>query len=585
MHPPLNGSSCLGVVARIGAHAWGKLQVNPVAVGHPTRPREDASKPPVQALSAVYLLDELADLVLHRPERVPRAIRRVVSDSRQVRPGDVFVAVRGNRADGHEFLAESVERGASLLVVQADRLGRDSGYAEQSVFVRNSRLALSRLAAAAHRYPARRLTMAGITGTNGKTTAVDMTARILERAGFQVGRIGTLGAQFAGQSHPLGLTTPDAPLLHRLLGQMVDAGVGHVVMEVSSHALAQYRVADVPFAAAALTNISLDHPDYHHSLHDYVGIKSRLFSTLKAGATAVLPLGEPWALEMAGRTQARILWVGRNSDHVGGNPLPSLWAHQLPSGPDCEFRLGVEADLEGTNPVATGSPVSYRVRLRTAGEHNIDNALIAAGTARALGVAPEVIARGLQGYEGVSRRLSIRSYGRLTVVDDFAHNPAGIDAAFAMLEGQPHLLPPTRDLIVVVAVRGSRSATINRANAGRVAAGMRRMRLDPDSRRVELIVTLSRDSVGHKDWVHPEEESAFMEGLGGEGRSARVLPTLSGALKESLDRARPDGVILLLGAQGMDGASAILDRLIREAGLPPAGAGNRGDACGSRGEV
>lgn len=195
-------------------------------------------------------------------------------DSREVRPGALFVALRGEHTDGHRFLSQAVERGAAAVLVEQLC---DVPSHVTTIVVPDSTRALSQIADAFYSAPSRDLTIAGITGTNGKTTTSQMTASILTAGGVPCGTIGTIGARFGDREWPLANTTPLAPQLQELLAQMRDLGAKSVAMEVSSHALALQRVADIRFRVGALTNVTRDHLDFHKSFEAYAAAKRRLF--------------------------------------------------------------------------------------------------------------------------------------------------------------------------------------------------------------------------------------------------------------------------------------------------------------------
>src|SRR5579872_4587560 len=195
-----------------------------------------------------------------------KAVSAIVIDSRRARPGALFVALRGEHTDGHRFIGDAVARGCEAVVMEELC---DVPPHVAAIIVPDSARALSHLADAFYGAPSRSLTIAGITGTNGKTTTSQMTAAIMTAGGIDAGTIGTIGARFHTSEWPLENTTPLASQLHELLAQMRDLGAKGVAMEVSSHALALARVADVRFAIGALTNVTRDHLDFHKTFDAY----------------------------------------------------------------------------------------------------------------------------------------------------------------------------------------------------------------------------------------------------------------------------------------------------------------------------
>src|SRR5579884_4083268 len=204
-----------------------------------------------------------------------KTIRAIAVDSREANAGALFVALRGEHTDGHRFVADAVSRGCDAVVVES--LTGDLPANVAAVVVPDTARALSQLADAFFGSPSRELTVAGITGTNGKTTTSQMTAAIMNAAGVPAGTIGTIGAHFGETEWPLANTTPLAAQLQELLARMRGLGAEGVAMEVSSHALALQRVADVRFAVGALTNVTRDHLDFHKTFEAYAAAKRRLF--------------------------------------------------------------------------------------------------------------------------------------------------------------------------------------------------------------------------------------------------------------------------------------------------------------------
>ncbi|HTX58406.1 MAG TPA: UDP-N-acetylmuramoyl-L-alanyl-D-glutamate--2,6-diaminopimelate ligase, partial [Verrucomicrobiae bacterium] len=337
------------------------------------------------------------------------AIGGIEIDSRKVRPGTLFVALRGERADGHAFVREAIRAGAAAVVVEeAHRLGKEPGVA--IVHVPDTRHALSALAAAFYGDPSRALDVAGVTGTNGKTTTTRMIAAILNAAGRSCGVIGTVGAELGERSWPLANTTPLPPELHGLLAEMRDAGARAVAMEVSSHALVLDRVADVRFRVGVLTNVTRDHLDFHGSLEAYAAAKRRLFRMAERSVlNADDEHGARWATEL----QASGVEVATYGMRDGAQLVAR----------------NVEAGAGGSRFTLDGRP--FEIRLP--GRFNVSNALAAIGAARALGVDEAAIAGGLASLERVPGRMEHVRGGGIDVVVDYAHTPDALENALCAL--------------------------------------------------------------------------------------------------------------------------------------------------------
>ena len=365
---------------------------------------------------------------------LPSSVDAIASDSRAVRPGTLFVALHGERADGHDFVHDAVARGASAVVVDSPV---DADVAV--VTVADTRLAASALADAFHDHPSQSLAVIGITGTNGKTTTTHLVRDLLVEAGIPCGVIGTLGGSFADRAWPLSNTTPLAIELQALLAEQRDAGAKAVAMEVSSHALALHRVDHVRFRAAVLTNITRDHLDFHGTLERYVAAKRRLF---ELASVAVLNVDDPYGAQ---------------------------FAHELRDQHPITYAIDTQATLRAEEVVVEGDGSAFRVgtthvSLALPSRFNVRNALAAFGVGRALGIDDATIARGLAATRAVPGRMErIAAFGIEAIVD-YAHTP---DALENVLRAARETTK--RDLIVVFGCGGDRDPG-KREQMGEIAA-------------------------------------------------------------------------------------------------------------------
>ncbi|HZV76821.1 MAG TPA: UDP-N-acetylmuramoyl-L-alanyl-D-glutamate--2,6-diaminopimelate ligase [Candidatus Babeliales bacterium] len=335
-------------------------------------------------------------------------IEAIAIDSRAVEPGALFVALRGSHSDGHAYLQQAVTNGARAVVTESTPNAIPAGVT--AVRVADSRRALSALAAAYYGDPSQDLDVIGITGTNGKTTTAHMVAAILDAAGTRCGVIGTVGAQFGGRRWRLENTTPLPPELHRLLAEMRDEGAKAVAMEVSSHALALERIADVKFRIAVLTNVGRDHLDFHGSHEAYAQTKRRLFSLAPACVLNVDDYcGQAWAREL--RDEGRVVVTYGLSDAA------MIRADAL------------AVDAAGSKFCVDGRP--YELAL--AGRFNVYNALAAIGVAQLLGIDGATAARGLAKLPSVPGRMERLAAGGIEVVVDYAHTPDALENALRSL--------------------------------------------------------------------------------------------------------------------------------------------------------
>ncbi len=332
--------------------------------------------------------------------RLPAAFTSLSDDSRRIAPGALFVALRGTRDDGHAFVIDAVAAGASAVVVEEPlALGPTP-----QIIVPQTIRAASRLADRFYGSPSRSLPVAGITGTNGKTTTTYLLAAALGSAGIRAGVVGTLGVRLSDLSLPLANTTPLAIELHGVLAQLHDAGARAVAMEVSSHALALGRVDDVRFAVGAITNVTRDHLDFHGDFERYTAAKERLFDL---SAHAVLNLDDPVGMRLAARLRAQ------------GRPVTT-------------YAIEAEADIRprglAMRPVGSRFTLGgVAIEVALPGRFNVYNTLAALAIADALGAEREAAARGIAGVSSVPGRMERFSADGVTAIVDYAHTPDALE--------------------------------------------------------------------------------------------------------------------------------------------------------------
>jgi UDP-N-acetylmuramoyl-L-alanyl-D-glutamate--2,6-diaminopimelate ligase len=381
------------------------------------------------------------------------AVTRIVTDSREVAPGDLFVCLPGyrteggeTRADRHDFIPAALERGAAALLVQRD-VGPIDGVTV--VRVADAWSAVATAAARYHRHPAQALRVIGITGTSGKTSTTYFVESVLAAAGESVARIGTIEYRLGDRVLPAAQTTPEAPLLQSLLRAAVDAGCTAAVMEVSSHALELRRVAEIDFDVAVFTNLSHDHLNFHPDMHHYRRAKGRLFEELASGgkrATAVVNRDDP------------------ASDYMIGVNRGALLTYGIESTADVRAR-DVRTGLRGTTFTAETPRGRTEIALRHLGDYSVYNALAALAAGESLGVPVDRIAAGLAAAPPVPGRFELVELGQdFVVAVDYAHKP---DALQRLLESARRLQP--RRVITVFGCGGDRDRS-KRPMMGRIAA-------------------------------------------------------------------------------------------------------------------
>jgi UDP-N-acetylmuramoyl-L-alanyl-D-glutamate--2,6-diaminopimelate ligase len=347
--------------------------------------------------------------------RVPDAIvGGLALDSRRVRPGDVFFALPGLRADGSEFARAAV--GAGAIAVVGPRHSRVEGTI--NIEVDEPRLALAQAAVAFHGNPTRALRVVAVTGTNGKTTTTYLLESIFGAAGWAAGVIGTTGVRIAGETRASAFTTPEAPQLQALFAEMRDRGVRAVAVEASSHALAQRRTWGMACEAAIFTNLTQDHLDYHGTMAAYLDAKLMLFDGRNGARarTAVVNADDPAAPSVIAAAR------------VGGAGIVRYGA-----AASADVRLAaVTAEPRGLAIALAARDGESRLTLPMLGRFNAHNAAGAFAAARALGIDAAVAVRGLEASAGVPGRLERVDAGQpFAVVVDYAHTPDALERALA----------------------------------------------------------------------------------------------------------------------------------------------------------
>jgi UDP-N-acetylmuramoyl-L-alanyl-D-glutamate--2,6-diaminopimelate ligase len=447
-------------------------------------------------------LDE-AGLLVARRGALPRSISDITDDSRSVGAGSMFVAVRGTERDGHDFLSAAAGAGAVAAIVQDA-----SATSLPALVVNDGRRAAAVAAAAFFGRPARELQLVGVTGTNGKTTTVNMVRHLLDAPGARAASVGTLGVVVGSEAEPMpgggGLTTPGPVELQRTFRSLRDLGVGSVAMEVSSHSLDQHRVEGVSFDVAAFTNLTRDHLDYHGTMERYFAAKARLLEHLTPHGTLVYNLDDPaWkALKTDRRRVAFSQRVGNAEVHASNirfNPRGSEWT----------LSLGGER---------------VHVELPLIGDFNVVNALGAAACAYALGLSAARIGERLSSMPQVPGRLEVLRDGP-TVLRDYAHTPDALERALDAVRP----FAPER-LIVVFGCGGDRDRG-KRPVMGSIA-----------ERKADLAIVTS-------DNPRTEDPEAILDEIeaGMTGANHERIEDRRAAIAHALEIAAPRDVVVLAG--------------------------------------
>ena len=447
-------------------------------------------------LGGVDVLETVGD-----PSRVD--VRTITHDSRAVGPGALFCCVPGAAADGHDFAPGAVAAGAVALLCER-RVPVDA----VQVRVAQVRPAMARAAAALYAHPSERLTVVGVTGTNGKTTVTHMLKSVLDAAGVDADVLGTLSGS---------RTTPESTDLQRILAEMDGRGVRVVAMEVSSHAVAQHRVDAVSFSAAVFTNLSHDHLDFHGTMEAYFAAKSELFRPDRA-ARAVVNVSDPWGMRLA--------------DSITDRGAPEL--HRFSDSDAGDVCVGLGAVDFTWRGRAVHVPLGGRV--------NLSNALAAATTAASIGIEETAIVTGLAATPPVPGRMEVVDAGQpFTVIVDYAHTPDGLRR---LLEAARQ--PGAASRVAVVFGCGGQRDRAKRPLMGEVAGEL-----------ADLAV-LTNDN------PRDEDPALIIEEVRAGVRQPERLvvePDREAAIAMALDWARPGDVVVVAGKgheTGQETAGAVV---------------------------
>ena len=462
-------------------------------------------------------------------------ITGIAADSRTVTPGDLFVAVPGANAEGMAFVNAALEQGAVAVCGMAPVPG------VPTLLSGNPRRALAALAAAFHGFPAHELPLIGITGSLGKTSTAMLLDAALRESGIRAGVIGSLGVRFDGESRNTGMTTPEATEIHASLRRFADAGAGVAVMEVTTHAIVQERVAGLVFALGVLTNLVPDeHLEFHPTPEHYIRTKARFFDMLAEHAPLVLNADDETVRSLTASLRRPLIRV---------SCAEAADAHVQARGAALGI-AGATFELAVTRPIpradgSTVEPLSIPIELSLLGSQQVTNAALAATAALVTGAGPDAIRRAFATIPQVTRRMHVVHAGDPFVLDDTVGNPTSLRAVFETVASIPH-----RRLYVAYAVRGARGIAINRCNAEALATCAA-------SIPCEIMLTSSEDTTEARNHVTDQEWDAVVEALHEHGIAFRTERSLHAAVTSIVRDAGAGDLVLLLGAQGMDGGAQI----------------------------
>ena len=427
-------------------------------------------------------------------------ITGITCDSRQVKSGFVFVCINGAKSDGHDYAEKALENGAAAIIAE-----RDLGL-EVQIVVPDTHAAYADMCAKWFGNPADSLKLLGVTGTNGKTSVTYMMKKILEKAGYKVGLIGTIQNMIGDEIIAAHNTTPNAYELNSLFALMKAKGCTYVIMEVSSHALDQSRVYRLNFEAAMFTNLTQDHLDYHITMENYLAAKKKLFGMCK---TAVINSDDQYSCELTKGLDCKIITYSLGDSST----YSAKGVNYRPASVDYEF--------------VSDSEIGH-IKVNTGGKFTVYNSLCAAACAVEIGIPLSAVASALSELQGVKGRAEVVPTGRdFTVIIDYAHTPDGLK----------NILTTFREckknrLISVFGCGGDRDKT-KRPIMGNIAAHFSDYAIvTSDNPRTENPTAIIED---------------ILEGMKGAAIPVKVIENRIDAIKFAVSIAKKDDIIVLAG--------------------------------------
>jgi len=434
-------------------------------------------------------------------------IANISYDSKQVKEGGLFLAIKGSRHNGADFIDEAIERGAVCVVCEDDFITFKSVC---KVRVKEVQRAPAIIASNFYNYPSAKMNVTGITGTNGKTTVLHLTESILEYAGIHCGSIGTISYKVGERKIPAINTTPSAVMLQRFLSDMLKAGISNCIMEVSSHSLHQHRVSGISYSEAIFTNLSQEHLDYHKDMQEYFKSKRMLFEMLKDGGSAIVNIDDDYGAEIASSTKSRLL----------------------------TYAINKEADIRAIDIRSSVSGSKFKVKIPNGmltiktsliGHYNIHNILAAVAFAIARQIDAKLIEEAIGSFDGAPGRLQkiYADNGDFDIFVDYAHTD---DALHNVLSALKEIAKGR--ILVVFGCGGDRDPT-KRPRMGKISA------------ELSDFVFITNDN------PRSEEPSRIIDdivkGIPDASRHYKIFPDRRKAIEASIKMAKKDDIVLIAG--------------------------------------
>ena len=408
-----------------------------------------------------------------KDENIPNIpISGISTNSVSINPGELYIAIKGNKFDGHSFIPEAIKNGAAAVIT-------DNSFIEElpipKINVTNPRKEVSRIAAEFYNHPTKRMVLVGITGTNGKTSIASLLTSILNSAGNKTAQIGTLGFIAEGYSKNKSLTTPDSITLHKNLHNLFDDGFTHIVMEASSHALDQYRINDIDFNFTVFTNLYPEHLDYHGTIENYFEAKVKLFTSYPNSSAAVINIDNEYGREIADRCTVPVISTSMFSET------------------DISF-LNYNISLNGIHGIIQAEKISYNIKSSMIGAFNAENILCATATSNAMGVSKKAIEKGIELCTSIPGRMEtfpLRSGGNALV--DYAHTPDAYEKVLSTIK--EIMIDAKANIYIVFGCGGNRDISKRSLMAAIAEKYATHIFVTPDNPRYEKLHKINKDIV------------------------------------------------------------------------------------------
>jgi UDP-N-acetylmuramoyl-L-alanyl-D-glutamate--2,6-diaminopimelate ligase len=444
--------------------------------------------------SPKQLLDFIRDLSIIELNNFKNCLIEDITDnSKNIKKNTLFVAIEGYKFDGHDFCQEAVSRGAKAIIGEKKiQLRQDIPY----IRVKNSRKVLAELVKKLYKRSGNNLKLIGVTGSTGKTSTTMMIDNIINVIECKTGLMGSLYTKIGEKTYknPDDCTTPHPTFINKKMEEMRQEGINYLSMEVSSHALKLDRVWNLGYDIGIFTNISYDHMKFHNSIKDYYKSKKKLFSLLNKKAIAIINKDDKFYFSLTKEVQNNhYSYAIYNKADISASNIKSSKA-------GIKFNLDINNQLRTLNHKVI-NPQTIKIKMPVLGRHNVYNALAACACGLGLGFGLDNIKEGLNNFTGVRRRMEIiYDSDDITIIDDFAHNPASLSANFNTLKNFNY-----NNLIIVNFLKGNRGVKVNEINARIIANWLEELNIK------KIITTRSEEFVKSKNEILLKEEKAFTD--------------------------------------------------------------------------